>query len=224
VAGPNVQWMMILGRQPTDGHRGVSRGGTQYARSYLDEDTGEIHAEAPCGVRPWYAYGRFRVQEGRLELKEIRVFSSPERTTLVKNDPAWPPFGSINSWAPADDLTAEALRSIPMRFLRTIAIASVEKYGEGPLSETESKSMSKRPGRAGRSDEFYARWAARYVNKRDSRAPIADLAREHGLRREQVRDVIQLARDRGLLTAGRDGTLTARAKSILEAADGDRPK
>ena len=208
------------GRLPPPGKRTFG-----YGRSLLDKRTGEIHAEAPCSSEPWYAYGRFRVTDGQLQLAEIRLFPDPDRTGLKDRDPGWPPIGSSDAWLPADDLTASAVRTLPLRLLREIAIESVEKYGEGPLSEAERRSLSQRPGRAGRSDAFYAHWASRYVGKTGSRAPIAELARENGLRREQVRDLIQQARERGLLTPGRSSLLTKKAKTILKKeVDGQASK
>ena len=186
-----------------------------YARSQLDESSGDIHAEAPSSVEPWYAYGRFRIHEGQLQLAEVRVFNGSDRVGLEKKSRRWPDIGSVNSWSPVDELTTKVLRGLPMRVLRTIAIECVEKYGFGPLSDAERQAVEHRPGRTGKGDGFYAMWAARYVAKAGSRAPIAELAREHGLRREQVRDVIQQARERELLTAGRHGLLTAKAEIIL---------
>jgi hypothetical protein len=153
------------------------------------------------------------------------VLEGPDRVGLNKESPDWPPIGSAAAWLPADDLTASAVRTIPLRSLRAIALESVEKYGEGPLSEAERTSLSQRPGRAGRSDAFYAHWAARYAERIGSKAPIAELARENGLRREQVRDLIQQARERGLLAQGRSSLLTKKAKSILQKeVDSQDPK
>src|SRR5439155_8054666 len=96
----------------------------------------------------------------------------------------------------------------------------------------------KRPGRAGRSDEFYAVWAAAYVNAlaNGSRNPIVDLAAappiESGGRRgpessATVRAIVSRARQRGILgpaPSGRaGGDLTPKARRILGQRDWTRP-
>ena len=218
-------WVEVL--HPPSGGKLAPKGKRRlgYARGQLDERTGDIHAEAPCPLAPWYAYGRFRIVDGQLQMAEIRLFPGPDRIGLSKESPDWPPIGAVISWVAADDFTTPVLRSFPTRLLRLVAIECVEDYGIGPLSAAEQESVSRRPGRAGKGDAYYARWAARYTQRADARAPIAELAREHGLRREQVRDLIQQARKRGLLSVGRRGLLTEKAKLILEAQEhGDDEK
>lgn len=212
---PGEAWVHLIRRRGPGEQSPDSRPPGGMARGKLDQRTNEIHAEAPCGVWPWFAYGRFRIVDGQLQLAEIRLFPSPERVGLGRQDPAWPPFGEVSAWVAADDFTTPVLRSLPIRLLRLAAIECMEKYGIGPLSDAERRELDVHPGRAGRPDEYYARWAARYSEKTDTRAPIAELAREHGLKREQVRDVIQQARERGLLSPGRRGLLTEKAKTIL---------
>ena len=209
---------VLRGPSPTGEPPARGRRRLGFARSKLDE-FGDIHAEAPCSNEPWYAYGRFRVSSGQLQIAELRVFPGPDRAGLTKASVNWPEIGAGDAWRPIDDLTAQTIRSVPMRHLRSIALECVEKYGIGPLSDAERASVSQRPGRAGRSDSHYALWAALYVEKVGARAPISELAREHGLRREQVRDLVQQARKRGLVTPGRNATLTEKARSILNDLD-----
>jgi hypothetical protein len=202
-------WVEVLGRgqPPGQRHRG-------YARSRFDGGTGEIHAEAPLATPPWFAYARFRVVDGQLQLAEIRVFPGFDRIGLTKGSRKWPPIGAVTGWVPADDLVTPVLRGLPMRTLRIVALESLERFSSDAKGDLASP--IKRPGRAGRSDLFYAEWASRYAERAGVRAPIVELAREYGLRREQVRDVIHQARERGLLGSGRSGLLTDKAKSILK--------
>ena len=76
-------------------------------------------------------------------------------------------------------------------------------------------------------DRYYAAWAAWYVaTGADSISrPVADLAeRFPGASRDQVRDVLNTARSRGLLTrgvrGGAGGELTDKARAALEREKG----
>ncbi len=83
-----------------------------------------------------------------------------------------------------------------------------------------------RPGRAGRPDGFYARWAQRYIEamKAESRSPIQRLIEEERQQGRhatagQIRGYLNRARERSLLTAspaGRPGgELTAEGHRVL---------
>ncbi len=204
------KWAQVLRRRTENGKPAGVLGYSRSERVYS-----EIRAETPCASEPWYAYGRFRVHSGQLQLAALTVFPGSDRIGLTKGSPGWPEIGWSDEWRPADELTAEIIRGIPLRALRSIAIESVEKYGEGPLGVAEREALSRHPGRGGRSDYFYALWAARYAGKAGSNAPIAELARQYDVRREQVRDLVQQARKRKLLRPGRSGQLTKKAQTIL---------
>jgi len=98
--------------------------------------------------------------------------------------------------------------------------------------------VGRRPGRAGRSDEFYVRWAEAYIDllARGSRSPIKDLARhppvkidgfDPSARKSEgtVRAIIQEARRRDLISrpppgkAG--GELTQSGLELLSAISRD---
>ncbi len=96
--------------------------------------------------------------------------------------------------------------------------------------------VPRRPGRKGRSDEFYAVWAVAYVGrlKAGSRRPVKDLAMTPPIHirghvsdakkasEDTVRDIIHEARARGFLTAAPEGKaggeLTPRAERVLRKA------
>jgi hypothetical protein len=60
--------------------------------------------------------------------------------------------------------------------------------------------------RGARDDTYYATWAAHYVRLAGvSSAPVAELAEKFGVTRDRVRNVLHLARQRGLLTRGTHG-------------------
>lgn len=95
--------------------------------------------------------------------------------------------------------------------------------------------LTRRPGRAGRPDSAYLPIAVRYVQKlhEGDTKPIKTLAKEFGLRPEQVRDLVRRCRDKELLTeiprhptsrrgggiAG--GELTDKALRLIEEGDDD---
>lgn len=198
--------------------------GRVVARGKQDAESRDIHVEYPTTTPPWFAYGRFRVVNRGLELAEVRFFPGDDRAASAANEDDLPPIGVSSAWVPARMFTASALRGLPIGRMRQLAIECVEPYGEGPMLELERQRSArrsnradarKRPGRAGRSDEYYATWALRYVERMNSRSPVKDLAMDLGLKSTQVRDKLQMARKRGLLTGGQYSNLTEKAKGLL---------
>ena len=81
-----------------------------------------------------------------------------------------------------------------------------------------------RPGRSGRDDSFYARWAAEYVDLVSSGPkPLKHLAKKRNVSDSQARSLLYEARRRGLLTRSLPGTagghLTPKAMRILRRQD-----
>jgi len=200
-----------------------------WARSEFDVATQEIEVEYPLQPEPWHVFARFRVDDGTLLdgtllMAELRVFPGPDRVGLDWRSEKWPELGEADHWTEASHLGAEVLRGIPVGDLRQIAIGCYRGYmghrairtATGKKIRERVKEATRRPGRAGREDAFYAQWAALYVDKARSKAPIAELANEYGLRPEQVRDLVHTARERGLLGRGRDGLLTKKAHLLLK--------
>jgi len=88
----------------------------------------------------------------------------------------------------------------------------------------------RQPGRKGHSDAFYAVVAAHYVAALEagSRRPIPDTAKRLHFSRDYVRDLIQRARERGLLTPTdrgvASGELTDRGKNLVAATNRGQEK
>ena len=83
----------------------------------------------------------------------------------------------------------------------------------------------RRPGRRGRSNEFFAAFAAEYIEliHQGSKRPVQELAERRNLSADYVRDVLNQARNRGLLTRPRNGCaggqLTGKALALLRERD-----
>jgi hypothetical protein len=191
----------------------------------------------------WAAAYRLVMRRGRPVVAELRVFPSERRRDVAgrwSEDP-----GSV----PAEGVPGSALRRLKVsdairlfgRFVRTWE----ERYGTETTERVFGRHgfrpralrVAKRPGRAGRPDEFYARWAAAYVERlaAGSGHPVSDLATRPPVRiegfdlsdviqsRNTVRAIIQEARRRGLLSAGpagrAGGELTDKAVHILRGID-----
>lgn len=147
------------------------------------------------------------------------------RAFLVANDQG-PEFTAIEL-RPAD--TSDVLGS---RLLRKLGFGEVVEEasrwlnddGVGGFFGDEWVKPLPRPGRRGRSDVFYARWAQRYVdalaqNPKHPIKHIVDTATEPGTTASQVRWYLTAARERNLLTeapaGGAGGELTDKARLLL---------
>jgi hypothetical protein len=191
--------------------------------------------EVPLGdEESWWVAALFTRREDRAAIVELRVFPGEDR-----DDPDAAP--EIGEWSrTANGLTDLPPGGITARLLRDISVSDLEQTLQEALHESSTHPVlraiardvdahSERPGRRGRPDLHYARWAARYVDAlRHSSTPNAHLADEAGLRPEQVRDAIHEARARGLLTkTGRGragGQLTTKAVNLLAEQERKRPK
>jgi len=189
------------------------------------------HVYLLVGDKPrWLVHYRMVSQDGRPVVAEIRVT---------------PPAGEL----PLGGVPARVLREITLELaydaLRSVAETYVEgrsrdQHGPVPRTRQHDKwnewllggsldailDTPHRPGRQGRSDLFYARIAEAYVALCDAgnRAPIRDLAarlreKEEWYSDESVRQLVNKARNRGLLTEsppGRSGgQLTQKARDLL---------
>ncbi len=146
---------------------------------------------------------------------------------------------------PAGGVPGRALRALRLRdpielFPRIVANwerrhgagSAMKVLGRFGTSKTKAI-VPRRPGRAGRSDDFYAVWAVAYLERvrAGSRHPAKDLAARPPFRLKgdlpdaggasvnTVRDILQEARRRGLLSSPPRGTsggeLTEKAERIL---------
>jgi hypothetical protein len=97
-------------------------------------------------------------------------------------------------------VTARLLRSVPIGAVHDAVNTHLAGRGEvkGRLPDPTKRSA--------RDDAFYANWAAHYVRLAGvSSAPVAELAEKFSVTRDRVRNVLHLARQRGLLTKGTHG-------------------
>jgi hypothetical protein len=121
---------------------------------------------------------------------------------------------------PESGITTRMLRQLRtgelIASLRTAARLSEQLFGQAP-----DLTVTTRVGRRGRDDQYYARWAAAYVEALGrSPRPVEDLAARHNLSASQIRNLMHACRRRGMLTAsprGRaGGELTERTIALLQ--------
>lgn len=131
-------------------------------------------------------------------------------------------------------ITARLLRRVPLGVERKHAAEFLSRFAaEGTWVDERFRAQEKgadveKRGRPGRPDRFYASLARDYVLRcnRGSRRPVAEIADRRGLSAAIVRDAIHEARERGLLSPGRQGTpggqLTPRGQGLLRSGKGKR--
>jgi len=136
-------------------------------------------------------------------LTHLSMRNTPQRRKATPGTPIEPPT-----------LTADILRSVRVGDI-TNAV-NYHLHREGRLGRLPDPAKAR-----ARDDHYYATWAAHYVRvvAGGSRSPVGDLAAEHGLNREQVRDLIHRCREKGMLPKGQPGVaggqLTEKARSAL---------
>jgi hypothetical protein len=204
----------------------------------------EIWVEVPIDRR-WVAFYRVVVKQGEPIVAEVRVLPSEPG-----QDPGrWSGSAdAVDAAVPARALRALRLSDPGELFPKIVANLS-RRHGDAATArilgrhglEPDQQIHPRRPGRAGRTDEYYVRWAAAYIERvaAGSRHPIKDLAADppvqiEGVTRRvriidaTVRDILLHARQRRLLTnpsqgkAG--GTLTAKAIKILDGMSEPSPR
>lgn len=134
-------------------------------------------------------------------LDELRVHNGVT-AGLLKKVKIGPLFDLVHSWS---------------GFIAATSMAAPEVYTR--MAATPN------PGRHRRDDLHWAEWSRRIHEKTISstRSPIADVARETGLERDQVRDIAHECRAHGFLGPSSmprrgGGLMTDQAKSVLESA------
>lgn len=189
----------------------------------------------------WLVQYVIEVQDGASVITGARV------TPIADKSRSWPPKPGT---APSGGLTARTLRAIrtgpeliynktqPGLDLEAVRrdFAERSKQAGSKLRIRSNRELipppmplPRRPGSSGRPEVFYVDIAARYVKAVDdgSRRPVADVAKQLGYSHQYVRDLLNGARERGLLTRpprGRaGGQLTDEARRLLEDASAERP-
>lgn len=193
-----------------------------------------VEAGVP-GASGWSVAAVFLRREEGLVVAELTVFPDVGNEARVRRAARRQPLGRWSRKSSALDdsssggVTVRLLRQVPLPDLVAEAHAwfaqeaerADRRSGRGQTWALDLTAEPARPGRAGRSDRYYAEWAARYAEKvaAGSPAPIVELAAEHDLGRGQVRDLIHKARERDLLPRGlkgrAGGVLTERARALL---------
>jgi hypothetical protein len=201
-----------------------------------DQRLTEAWLEQPID-NEWTACFRLAVEDGQPIISELRVIPSETRYT---DDPEvhylageWTvqEFGPAAS-VPKGGIGSQLVRRIPFAALDSLPeiigwVASNRPTSMSTLREVglDVGTRGKRPGPKGHSDTYLALLALRYwklVMSHNSR-PNKVLAEEEKVTSEAIRDRIQAARDRGLLTSppkpGKPGGhLTPRAVELVKAA------
>jgi len=195
----------------------------------------------------WDSYVRFASQEGHPVVAELRILPRTDTpgvpADLDEHEHDWDDVigGMTPTHTPAGGLTTRALRDVHLGRALELAYGQLGRAFERgrrhptfpvPVSFAEQAvSTPRRPGRKGREDRFYAIVAAAYVDaiERGSRTPVVSAAEALSNARSgpyeppYVRDLLHVARQRGLLTRpprGRaGGQLTDKARALLQRED-----
>jgi hypothetical protein len=169
----------------------------------------------------WDVHVEVRPQDGNPRVTGLRVAPNPH----LDEEP--PP------------LTARTLRKINLgRTFELLRQHAMGAYDDplGPKGRLTKQGFTgvkpargSRPGRRGHDDRFYAWIAALYVRaiRSGSQTPVKDVAEADEVRLtiDHVRDLLGVARKKGLLTPARkgvaEGALTDRARELLGQPEGD---
>jgi len=171
----------------------------------------------------WIAAYRLQIQDERPVISEVRVIpaEAEEPPGQWSRSPSSIPPGGLPGTVLRRLRIGDALalfRDIESRWESEFGEAMTERIFHRHGARSVGKA-ARRPGRGGRSDAFYARWAEAYVEllARGSRSPIKDLAADPPIAidgfdpsestkaRNTVRGLIREARRRGLLSEGTRG-------------------
>lgn len=190
--------------------------------------SGEVTVEipmAPEGDGLWWISGTYLHATDGWVLAELRIFPGGSgRARRRRKAGEWTPTKDSLRHLEGAGVTAALLRQVSTTALdayrsRALAdLASDLDLGAVDLDVSESR---RRPGRSGRDDLYYARWARTYVNAygREPRATNKLLSEETGLSVTAVRDLNSRTRRRGMLESPKGrragGELTTKAKDLL---------
>ena len=178
----------------------------------------------------WHIQAWFELRDGVLCITELRVRSANGSTLRSAHGASGPAENyphELGRPVPVGGITKDLLRRFSLPALRAPigedknARSTLALYGFNP-----DQDFTRRPGRKGRDDGFYAAWAAAYLDKcAQTRRPHLALAEETNYGKDTIRDFVQKARNRGLLTKappGRaGGQLLPKAVRLLEQMKGD---
>ena len=175
----------------------------------------------------------FELVDGAPRITELRLRSAAAATTLrgVRGPDPQQNYGhELGRKTPPGGITGPLLRQLRLSRLHDVVQQDALTRWALSLRGVDGDSdirTARHPGRRGRSDYFYAVWAARYVEMcKTTRHPHYELARDYPdeVKGERaVQDLIRTAKSRGLLVGGSPGRaggqLSAKAKRFLETGD-----
>jgi hypothetical protein len=121
--------------------------------------------------------------------------------------PTAPPSSVTKSFLSAADPDVKPA-GVTARLLRSVQIGAIHEAVNVHLAGRDEVPgrLADPTKRTRRDDAYYAAWAAHYVQMTAaSPAPVVELAEKFGVTRDRVRNVLHLARQRGLLTRGTRG-------------------
>lgn len=188
-------------------------------------------------VGGWMSAARLVVQGGLLVVAELRIF--PLEPALASRPAGMWSAELLGDAAPAPSggLSVKTVRRVRLgdyrRYTTRILGQLQDKYRSaparealgrafGPVMTTQPLARPRRERPGARPDTFYAGLARQYerATARGSRQPVVDLAKRHGVKPSQMRDMIREARERGLLSFfahGRPGgVVTDRGREVLK--------
>ena len=159
--------------------------------------------------------------EGKLVTTELRITAKSVETVIDSKTTSSTLGFESDGVLPEAGLSTTLFRKVALDRLVKRGLAGIgSEWAELPWNDWLSTDRS-RVGRGGRSDRFYAEWAASYVRfiTRGEPNPVIRLAEKECLSVSQVRTILGEARRRNLLSEaprGRaGGYLTSLAESIL---------
>lgn len=217
----------------------------RYPRYALDKDG--MWVVLPLG-ESWDSYVRFVGQDGHPVVAELRVLPRTDTPgVLAHHDKHADRWISITRGetpeqsTPKGGLTTRALRDVQLGHAVQLAYTQLGRWFDrdrrhpGSVMPTSFTATAvdtpRRPGRKGREDSFYVVAAAAYVDalEQGNRKPVVTAAQTLSetwggtYEPTYVRDLLHVARERGLLTRpprGRaGGQLTDRARALLQRED-----
>lgn len=190
------------------------------------------HAAMPLEELPgWHAVLRFEEIDGVAKLRELRVVAGDIDAQVTKRESVTDLGLTLADPDPDRELTATMLRRVAVDRLARIARLGVDsELVTNPRIEPFLIDP-RRPGRRGRDDLEYARLALEYATEIESgnRHPTKTLAAAHHVGVNRMSQLINEARNRGLLTRPRSkgrpgGELTDAAVELIEAEGGQSEK
>ena len=189
---------------------------------------GTVRVEMPVEKAPggWYLSVLLADREDELVVAELRLYPGSAASRGRRPVGEWNGLDPI----PGDGVTTTLMRQLSLPGVIRAGRDAVEaardgkKYRRVPEKVRVRKVVEQlaraeppvRSGRAGTPDSYYLTYAKLRAEYRDSRSPVKDMAKALDMKRDVVRDLIQEARRRGLLTP--DNRLTDKARA-LDAED-----